>query len=172
MSHYPSGVTTRTIDSLCKDGDSGDSGACCICRRPLDYDAERGFWRFDEIYGEPAQVVSIGHGDHVCGPRCHSQYVFNNSTEAERQDMRLMAQICEAWLKIEYNRRQWSFWSYSQLDLKADLLNQEMNSLLAAFGMEDGENPPAWYIAAGATPAKPTLRAHPFSATQPTEVCA
>jgi hypothetical protein len=171
MSHYHSGATSRTIDSLCKDGDSGASEVCCICRRPLDYDAQRGFWRFDDIYGEPAQVVSVGHGDHVCGPRCHSQYVFNNSTEAERQDMRLMAQICEAWLKIEYNRRQWSFWSYSQLDIKADLLNQEMNSLLAAFGMEDGENPPAWYVAAIA-PAKPNQRVQVLSTQQAVEVWA
>ena len=80
-----------------------------------------------------------------------------------------MAQMCEVWLKVEYSRHQWSFWSYSQLDIKADLLNQEMGSLLSAFGMEDGENPPAWYTAATA-PAKHNQPAQPLSAMQAVEV--
>ena len=50
-------------------------------------------------------------------------------------------------------------------------LDQEMNSLLAAFGMEDGENPPAWYIAATA-PAKPNQRVQSISTPQVVEVWA
>lgn len=151
MSNLPCGISQTQIERETGFTDGGrmpENDACCICRRFLEYDANRGFWRFDDIYGEPATVVSVKHGEYVCGPRCHSQYVFNESTEQEREDMRRLARMCEQWLAVEYSRRQWSFWSYSHLISTADLLNQEMNGLLAAFGMEDGENPPAWYAAA------------------------
>src|ERR1700679_399581 len=118
---------------------------CSICKRALEYDADRNFWRFDDQFGEPAEVTSVKHGDYVCGPKCLSQYIFNESTERERDDMRLMAQMCDAWLKVEYTRRRWSFWSYSKLSINPGMLDDEINSLLSAFGMEDGENPPAWY---------------------------